>query len=267
VAPAEAGHWKLIWRDEFDGTALDETKWSYRGLGRRESANIARDCVTLDGHGLLHLWVKEKDGVLQNAMIGTQHKFETRFGIMAARIRFPKQQGQHGSFWMQPAAGVKTPNDAAKSGAEVDVIEWFGADRKDSGAASNVYWPGVDKLNRLGHMMDLHDFLPKGQILSDAFHIYSVEWSPQGYIFRVDDREIYRVTKAMVAPYGRWAYDNPKYLILNLALGGGYPRGVNGTKGPPYVGLPDSTVKKIRADSATVLVDWVRVTPPAAGTR
>ena len=65
----------------------------------------------------------------------------------------------------------------------------------------------------------------------------------------------------MVAPYGRWAYDNPKYLILNLALGGGYPRGVNGTKGPPYVGLPDSTVQKIRADSAAVLVDWVRVTP------
>jgi len=91
--------------------------------------------------------------------------------------------------------------------------------------------------------------------------VYSVDWRPDEMIFRVDDREIYRVTKAMVAPYGRWAYDNPKYLILNLALGGGYPRGVNGTKGPPYVGLPDSTVKKIRADSATVLVDWVRVTP------
>lgn len=208
VAPAEVNRWKLIWRDEFDGTALDETKWSYRGLGRRESAIIARDCVTLDGHGLLHLWVKEKDGGLQNAMIGTQHKFETKFGIMAARIRFPRQQGQHGSFWMQPAAGVKTPNDAGRSGAEVDVIEWFGADRRDSGAASNVYWPGVEKLNRAGHMMDLHDVLPKDQLLSDDFHIYSVEWSPKGYLFRVDDREVMRITEGISL--------QPEYLILSL---------------------------------------------------
>ena len=66
----------------------------------------------------------------------------------------------------------------------------------------------------------------------------------------------------MVSPYGRWAFDNPKYLILNLALGGGYPRAVNGTKGPPYVGLPYSTVQLIRRDGASVLVDWVRVTQP-----
>jgi len=208
VVPAEAGRWKLIWRDEFEGEALDETKWSYRSLGPRESANIARDCVTVDGRGLLHLWVKEKDGVLQNGMIGTQHKFETRFGIVAARIRFPRQQGQHGSFWMQPAAGVKTPNDAARSGAEVDVIEWFGADRRDSGAASNVYWPGVEKLNRVGHMMDLHDLLPQGQLLSDDFRVYSVEWSPKGYIFRVDDREMMRITEGISL--------QPEYLILSL---------------------------------------------------
>jgi hypothetical protein len=63
----------------------------------------------------------------------------------------------------------------------------------------------------------------------------------------------------MVAPYGRWAFDNPKFLIVNLALGGGYPRGVNGTKAP-YVGLPESTIRLIQRDSAAVLVDWVRVT-------
>jgi hypothetical protein len=78
-------------------------------------------------------------------------------------------------------------------------------------------------------------------------------------VFRVDDREIYRVTKAMVAPYGRWAFDNPKFLIVNLALGGGYPRSVNGTK-TPYVGLPASTVQQIQREGASVLVDWVRVT-------
>jgi hypothetical protein len=63
----------------------------------------------------------------------------------------------------------------------------------------------------------------------------------------------------MVAPYGRWAFDNPKFLIVNLALGGAYPRSVNGATAP-YVGLPESTVQLIRRDEAAVLVDWIRVT-------
>jgi hypothetical protein len=89
--------------------------------------------------------------------------------------------------------------------------------------------------------------------------VYAVEWRPDELIFRVDDREIYRVTKAMVAPYGRWAFDNPKFLIVNLALGGAYPRSVNGATAP-YVGLPESTVQLIQRDEAAVLVDWIRVT-------
>jgi beta-glucanase (GH16 family) len=209
VPAADAAHWRLIWRDEFDGTALDETKWSQRGLGRRESAIVAADCVTLDGHGLLHLWVKDQGGVLHSAMIGTQRKFEARFGIMAARIRFPRQQGQHGSFWMQPAASEKVANDAARSGAEVDIIEWFGAGRKDGGTASNVYWPGAEgKKNRAGHMVDLHHLLPQGQTWSDDFHIYSVEWSPKGYVFRVDGHESQRITDGIS--------HQPEYLILSL---------------------------------------------------
>jgi hypothetical protein len=78
-------------------------------------------------------------------------------------------------------------------------------------------------------------------------------------VFSVDEREVYRVTRAAVERFGAWAYDNPKFLILNLALGGDFPRSVNKTTGP-YPGLPDSTVQAIRADGPTIAVDWVRVT-------
>jgi beta-glucanase (GH16 family) len=99
---------------------------------------------------------------------------------------------------------------------------------------------------------------PAGQDAT-GWHVYAVDWAPDSLVFRVDDREIYRVTRAMIAPHGRWAFDNPKFLILNLALGGGYPRSVNHAASP-YPGLPESTVRRIKADSAVVLVDWVRVT-------
>ncbi|EDY20873.1 glycoside hydrolase family 16 [Chthoniobacter flavus Ellin428] len=210
VSAADAGQWRMVWHDEFDGGTLDETKWSYRSLGKRENAVLSKDCISLDGHGLLHVWVKDKDGVLQNGMIGTQKKFEATYGIMAARIQFPRQQGQHGSFWMQPGKAEKDASDAAGSGAEVDVVEWFGADRKDSSTASNVYWgkPEDRKKNRIGHMVDLHGILEPGELTSDDFHIFSVEWSPESYIFRVDGHETMRVTEGVS--------HQPEYLILSL---------------------------------------------------
>ena len=63
----------------------------------------------------------------------------------------------------------------------------------------------------------------------------------------------------MVEHYGRWAYDNPKFLIVNLALGGAYPLKTNGATSP-YSGMPESTVQLVKDGGAKVLVDWVRVT-------
>ena len=78
-------------------------------------------------------------------------------------------------------------------------------------------------------------------------------------MFSVDGREVYRATRAMVEKYGRWSFDNPKHLILNLALGGDYPAGVNKIK-TPYHGLAASTLEAIQRNEPRVLVDWVRVT-------
>lgn len=64
----------------------------------------------------------------------------------------------------------------------------------------------------------------------------------------------YTVTKPQVEQYGRWSYDNRKYIIVNMAIDG-YPNAQ-----APYVGLPQETVDLIKADRATMLVDWVRVT-------
>ena len=74
-----------------------------------------------------------------------------------------------------------------------------------------------------------------------------------------DATPIYRVEKADVEKYGRWAYDNPKHVIVNLALGGGYPHGVNKID-QPYVGIPQATVDTIKSGKADTLIDWIRVT-------
>jgi beta-glucanase (GH16 family) len=92
-----------------------------------------------------------------------------------------------------------------------------------------------------------------------AWHIYVVEWLRDGFVFKVDDQTIYRVTRAMVEQHGRWAFDNPKFVILNLALGGNYPFAVNNAK-TPYKGITDATVQAIKDGAGVVLIDWVRIT-------
>ena len=62
----------------------------------------------------------------------------------------------------------------------------------------------------------------------------------------------------MVEHYGKWNFDNPKYVILNFALGGAYPFKTNGIE-KPYQGMPTATVEKIKRGEVAMWVDWVRV--------
>ncbi len=91
------------------------------------------------------------------------------------------------------------------------------------------------------------------------WHVYSVDWSKDSLLFKVDGKLFYRVTRPMIENYGHWAFDNPKFLILNFALGGAYPAKVNGIKSP-YPGMSEATVNAIKEGKAKVLVDWVKVT-------
>jgi beta-glucanase (GH16 family) len=92
-----------------------------------------------------------------------------------------------------------------------------------------------------------------------AWHVYGMEWRPDGFAFSVDGEVYYEPTRAMVEAHGPWAYDSPKFLILNFALGGQYPQAVNRVTAP-YPGLPGATVEDIKAGRVRMLVDWVRVT-------
>ncbi len=77
-------------------------------------------------------------------------------------------------------------------------------------------------------------------------------------MFKVDGNEFYRVTRSMIEKYGKWSYDNAKFLILNFALGGAYPGGVNKVK-EPYLGLPAPSVDLIKQGKSKMWVDWVSV--------
>ena len=73
------------------------------------------------------------------------------------------------------------------------------------------------------------------------------------------------INSDVTANGSQWVYDNDKFILLNLALGGDYPAGYNGCVGTPLpagcfaYGLRQSTVDSISAGQGVVQVDYVQV--------
>ena len=152
-----------------------------------------------------------------NGHISTENTLSFRYGFAAARIKFQPLRGQHGAFWMKPADPhqvFNNPdnfNDPKRSGAEIDVTEWFGNDHPAGGLTNYAYYPG-----RKGKPVQVGTWLKKpSRFLSGAddswskqFHVFSVEWTPHYYVFRIDGQVTFRTQKGVSG--------QPEFLILSL---------------------------------------------------
>lgn len=176
--------------------------------------------------------------------LDTRDKVTFTYGTAAARIKLTAGAGLWPAFW---ALGAGRWPDTG----EIDIMENVG---DPTWVNSALHGPGYSGNTPLV----MRRAFPAGQD-STGWHVYAVTWTPDALRFSVDDDVYYEVTKAMVEAHGRWAFDNPKHAIVNLALGGAYPRGVNNVD-EPYPGLPQETVDLIRGGDVKMLVDWVRIT-------
>jgi beta-glucanase (GH16 family) len=82
-----------------------------------------------------------------------------------------------------------------------------------------------------------------GQDLSEGFHVYAVEWDPGRVVWKIDEKVFFTATPSDLPDGASWVYDHDFFIILNLAVGGG------------FVGNPAPTT----VFPQTLLVDYVRV--------
>lgn len=215
------------WSDEFSGRSLGPA-WSYRGQdyekeSLRRCSKGSPKAVKVKG-GAVRLSVikdKSKKGKCKarergkvvgkfayrlNGHIGTQNAFSFKYGVAAARVKFQKLRGQHASFWMQPEGHASSGDE----GHEIDVIEYFGDKHPQGGLTSFIYRPKGNKVTKTGTWIkDSRSFLKnKRDGWSKNYHVFSVEWSPNELVFRIDGKESWRVK-------GRIS-DTPQYPILSL---------------------------------------------------
>lgn len=247
---------RTIFFDDFTGSGLDRSHWNVIVTGdtvnNEQQAYVDSSEVLSVANGVLAIRPRFRQGFKTpegrvfdfiSGRIDTRSKVTFTYGTAAARMKLAAGAG----FW--PAFWALGDGDWPATG-EIDIMENVGDATWVSAALHGPGYFGDTPLVRRAPLVrpDASDW-----------HVYAVDWTRDALVFTVDDRVVYRVTRAMVERYGRWAFDNPKHLIVNLALGGDYPAKVNGVT-TPYRGLSAAAVQSIRDNQAAILVDWVRAT-------
>jgi beta-glucanase (GH16 family) len=256
---ASAQIWKLAWSDEFNGpagSAPDSSKWTYdlgnnNGWGNGElefycaptsntsPCSTSSPNIRMDGNGNLTIQaIKTASGTWTSGRMKTEGLAQFQYGRIEARMKLPVGAGLWPAFWM---LGTNIGTAGWPTCGEQDIMEWV-PQYTPTTTSSTVHGPGYSGAGGIGAKFTF----PNGGRTDDAgFHTYGLLWSPNKIQFYRDDwtKPFFTVTPANIPAGTQWVYNHPFFLLLNLAVGGGFP-------GPPNAATPSP---------ATVLVDYVRV--------
>ncbi|MGD0485209.1 MAG: glycoside hydrolase family 16 protein, partial [Gemmatimonadales bacterium] len=91
--------YRLVWRDEFAGAALDTARWTVYAGARRDAQNDPEAVGVARGVLTLATWTT--DGAHHAGFVDTAGKFAATYGYFEARVRFATSPGEWGAFWLQ----------------------------------------------------------------------------------------------------------------------------------------------------------------------
>ena len=252
--------WTLVWNDEFDGSSVDLSKWSY-ALDCDGGGNAEKQCYTdspensyID-NGVLKIVAKPEAGQslpYSSAKLMTKGKADWTYGRFEIRAKAPRGQGSWPAIWMLPTEQV---HGGWPHSGEIDIFEAVNLGAPVSAGSSavqtDVYgtlhygksWPNND---HSGHNYVLADNINP----ADDFHLYAMEWE-EGELRWYVDGVLYQTQRQAELSFNEqgqadgllhkgwyteingevvWnaaPFDEKFHLILNFAVGGSWPENVN----------------------------------------
>lgn len=238
----------LKWNEEFQGTALNRDDWNVElhepgwvNAELQEYVDSEENIVVEDG--VLKIKPVKKTDSEGNAYytsgrINTQNKHDFKYGRFEVRAKVPTGKGYLPAFWMMPT-NENLYGQWPRCG-EIDIMEVMGQD--------------VTKAYGTIHFGNPHSESQGTNILTegnyaDEWHVFSCEWEPGSIKWYIDDKLFHEENDWYSTTVGQGTvsypapFDQPFYMILNLAVGGS------------WVGYPDETTD---FENQAFVVDWVR---------
>lgn len=222
--PAEAEEgWELVWSDEFDGDTIDPANWTYDiggwGWGngeaqyytdRPENARVENGMLVIEAR-------KEQfeDSYYTSARLLTQGLHAFQYGRIEARIKVPDGVGTWPAFWMLGDNFGRDTEDPNQSNwpnvGEIDIMEYVG--REPDLVVGTIHGPGYAGAGGLTRW-NRQDYP-----IADDFHTFAIEWDFDGIRWFYDGELYYDLSRDVVGDR-EWVFDQPFFIIVNLALGG-----------------------------------------------
>ena len=239
----------LLWNDEFDGDALDESIWNYEphepgwtNEELQEYTTSTDNVFVRDGSLVIKAIKTEKDGkdYYTSGKVTSQNKKDFLYGKVVARAKVPEGQGLWPAIWMMPQ-DEDHYGQWPKCG-EIDIMEVLGSSVDTAYGTVHYGEPHAEQQGKV--------VLDGGNTFANDFHEYSVEWEPGEIRWYIDGGLYLTVSDWFTAVEGEddkpypAPFDQPFFVQMNLAVGGTWP------------GNPDETTN---FDNAEFEIDYVRV--------
>ena len=224
VSPAGVdGSWKVIFDDEFNGTALDTSKWSTGWLASGITGPVnsfEKECYdpaqVSETGGALNLSLISKtescgiaDPEYASGMVNTNGKFSYTYGFLQARVWLPAKTGDPSQVADWPAVWTDGQNWPADG--EDDVVEGI------NGQACAHFHSGVDP-GGVAAADGTADVSAKSgcvnEILTGGWHTFGANWEPGSVTYYYDGKDVGSVTSGVTSA--------PMFVILNYAAGAPY---------------------------------------------
>ena len=234
--------YELVWHDEFNsGSELNPNDWTHEvqnsGWVNHELQNYVNhktpegSLVTEVKNGSLRIRCLKENGKIYSGRVYAKVREGWTYGYIEASIKLPKGKGTWPAFWMMPVNFRSWPADG-----EIDIMEEVGY--RPNYVSSSLHANAHVHSN---NTQVTHEMYCEGA--EGEFHTYAILWTAKNITTYVDGK-VQLSYDNLGKGRDDWPYDDPFYVIFNLAWGGDW----GGAQGVDESALP-----------AVMEVDYVRV--------
>lgn len=209
VAQAAAASYQLVWSDEFDGSSVNTSKWSFEtGPGVNNEKQYYQSSNASVSNGNLVITAKKQTvngWKYTSARMNTAGHFTTQYGRVEARIKLASGQGLWPAFWMlgNNISTVQWP----KCG-EIDIMEQVNT---SSTIYGTIHWDANGHVSYGGNT---------STSITD-YHVYAIEWDASSIRWYVDGNQ-YATANILNNINSTEEFHKPFFIILNMAVGGDF---------------------------------------------
>ena len=230
----------LVWHDEFNEGVVLGSDWTHEvkpaGWVNHElqtyvDGEIAGRRVTELVDGKLRINCFKQGGIPYSGRVYAKVNEGWTYGYIEARIQLPVGKGTWPAFWMMPVHFRSWPADG-----EIDIMEEVGANANYVSSSLHANAHVHSNNTQVTHEM-------KCATAESDFHVYAIKWTHENITTYVDG-EVQLTYDNRGLGRDDWPYDDPFYVILNLAWGGDWGG---------YKGVDDSALP------VTMKIDYIRV--------